>query len=79
MAPSPETRLLIIEALERIDAMLRGMPARMRLVLDTASAVGVAFTFDERRLHLIKGEILVTTARDPSSRPRPFVVTRTTT
>lgn len=46
-----------------------------RLVLDTASAVDVAFTSDERRLHLIEGEILVTTARDPSSRPRPFVVT----
>jgi len=45
-----------------------------RLVLDTATAVDVAFTAGERRLRLIRGEILVTTASDPSPRPRPFLV-----
>lgn len=45
-----------------------------RLVLNTASAVDVAFTAGERRLHLVKGEILITTAQDPSPRPRPFIV-----
>lgn len=45
-----------------------------RLVLNTDSAVDVSFTATVRRLRLIKGEILVTTARDPSPTPRPFVV-----
>ncbi len=44
------------------------------LVLDTATAVDVAFTAGERRLRLIRGEILVTTAKDPAPRPRPFLV-----
>lgn len=30
LAPSPETRLLILEALVRIETMLRGMPAKTR-------------------------------------------------
>ncbi|HVI50639.1 MAG TPA: FecR domain-containing protein [Candidatus Sulfotelmatobacter sp.] len=45
-----------------------------RLVLDTASAVDVAFTAGERRLTLLSGEIFVTTGRDPSPTPRPFIV-----
>lgn len=45
-----------------------------RLVLNTDSAVDVSFTAEVRRLRLIKGEILVTTARDPAPMPRPFVV-----
>lgn len=45
-----------------------------RLVLDTATAVNVEFTATERRLTLIAGEVLVTTARDPSPRQRPLVV-----
>lgn len=45
-----------------------------RLVLNTASAVYVAFTAGERRLRLIKGEILVTTGKDRSPQPRPFIV-----
>lgn len=45
-----------------------------RLVLNTASAVNVAFTAGERRLVLLAGEILVTTGRDPSPVHRPFIV-----
>lgn len=45
-----------------------------RLVLNTATAVDVAFTATERRLSLVAGEILVTTAIDPSPAPRPFIV-----
>lgn len=45
-----------------------------RLVLNTDSVVDVAFTPDTRRLRLIQGEILVTTARDPAPQPRPFIV-----
>lgn len=45
-----------------------------RLVLNTASAVDVAFRAGERRLRLIRGEILVTTGKDPLPQPRPFIV-----
>lgn len=45
-----------------------------RLVLNTATAVDVAFTAAERRLALVAGEILITTAKDPSRTPRPFIV-----
>ncbi|MFA5631788.1 MAG: FecR family protein [Porticoccaceae bacterium] len=45
-----------------------------RLALNTATAVDVAFTAGERRVTLIAGEILVTTAPAPSSAARPFIV-----
>ncbi|HWK55646.1 MAG TPA: FecR domain-containing protein [Hyphomicrobiales bacterium] len=45
-----------------------------RLVLNTATAVDVAFTTTERHLALLAGEILITTATDPSPTPRPFIV-----
>jgi transmembrane sensor len=45
-----------------------------RLVLNTATAVDVAFTATERRLALVAGEILITTATDPSPTRRPFIV-----
>jgi transmembrane sensor len=45
-----------------------------RLVLNTDSVVDISFTRDARRLRLIQGEILVTTALDPAPQPRPFVV-----
>lgn len=49
-----------------------------RLVLNTRSAVNVAFTAAERRLTLVAGEILVTTShQDPSPAPRPFIVETT--
>lgn len=45
-----------------------------RLVLNTASAVDVAFGAQERRLRLLKGEILLTTGHLPGFASRPFVV-----
>ncbi|MBV7482992.1 FecR domain-containing protein [Bordetella sp. BOR01] len=45
-----------------------------RLVLNTATAVDVAFTATERRLALVAGEIFITTAQDPSPARRPFIV-----
>lgn len=44
------------------------------LVLNTASAVDIAFSKNERRLRLRTGEILITTGNDPVSGQRPFVV-----
>ncbi len=43
------------------------------LVLNTNTAVDVVYTPERRMLHLIQGEILVTTGKD-DSRGRPFVV-----
>lgn len=45
-----------------------------RLVLNTASAVDIVFTADERRVRLLAGEILITTGTDPSPTHRPFIV-----
>lgn len=45
-----------------------------RLTLNTATAADVTFTASERRVTLVAGEILVTTAPDPSSASRPFIV-----
>lgn len=46
-----------------------------QLVLNTATAVDIAFTATERRLRLRAGEILVTTGHaDPSPTYRPFIV-----
>lgn len=42
-APSPETRLLILEALYRIEAMLRGLPARTREVFLLAQLDGLTY------------------------------------
>ena len=44
------------------------------LVLNTASAVNVRFGATERRLQLVAGEILMTTARDSAAPARPFLV-----
>lgn len=50
------------------------LPDGSRLVLNTASAVDVAFTASERRLRLRAGEILIETKPDPSDVNRPFLV-----
>ncbi|MFT3803661.1 MAG: FecR family protein [Burkholderiaceae bacterium] len=50
------------------------LPDGSRLVLNTASAVDIAFTSAQRRIRLVAGEILVTTHADPSATPRPFLV-----
>lgn len=45
-----------------------------QLVMNTDSAIDVAFTASERRVRLVAGEILVTTARDPETTARPFLI-----
>lgn len=43
MAPSPETRLLILEALLRIETMLRGMPAKTREIFLLSQLDGLTY------------------------------------
>lgn len=50
------------------------LPDGSRLVLNTASAVNIAFNAVERRIRLVSGEILITTHPDPSPTYRPFLV-----
>lgn len=50
------------------------LPDGTRLVLNTASAIDLSFSARERRIVLQAGEILVTTAPDPASVHRPFIV-----
>jgi transmembrane sensor len=50
------------------------LPDGTRVVLNTASAIDVNFDARERRIVLHAGEILVTTAPDPASVHRPFIV-----
>jgi RNA polymerase sigma-70 factor (ECF subfamily) len=42
-APSPETRLLILEALQRIETMLRDLPARTRAIFLLAQLDGLTY------------------------------------
>lgn len=55
---------------ERKDAQL---PDGSRVVLNTQSAINIAFDRQARRVRLLQGEILITTAKD-SADPRPFLV-----
>lgn len=41
--PSPETRLLILEALYRVEAMLRSLPARTRAIFLLAQLEGLTY------------------------------------
>lgn len=41
--PSPETRLLILEALYRVETMLRGLPARTRSIFLLAQLDGLTY------------------------------------
>lgn len=51
------------------------LPDGTLLTLNTTTAVDIRYTPQQRLLHLIAGEILVTTAPDPSpAPPRPFLV-----
>lgn len=45
-----------------------------QLVMNTDSAIDVMFSSTERRLRLLAGEVLVTTARDPLAASRPFLI-----
>jgi transmembrane sensor len=50
------------------------LPDGSELVLNTGSAVKLAFSATERRVHLLAGEILVSTGQDPAPHYRPFIV-----
>jgi transmembrane sensor len=50
------------------------LPDGTQLVLNTDSAIDIRFGDKERRVQLIEGEILVTTAQDTRSAGRPFLV-----
>jgi transmembrane sensor len=50
------------------------LPDGSRLVLNTASAVNIAFGATERRIRLLAGEILIATHADPAPAYRPFLV-----
>ncbi|MGJ7517222.1 FecR domain-containing protein [Pseudomonas baetica] len=48
------------------------LPDGSQLLLNTDSAVNIAFNSQERRVLLLNGELLISTAKDPSA--RPFIV-----
>lgn len=50
------------------------LPDGSQLVLNTGSAVRIEFSASERRLRLMAGEILVTTAAEHNTAYRPFIV-----
>jgi len=53
------------------------LPDGTRLLLNTASSINIAFSASERRIKLLVGEALITTAKDPSATYRPFIVQTT--
>ncbi|VVP22770.1 Protein FecR [Pseudomonas fluorescens] len=48
------------------------LPDGSHVLLNTASAVDIAFNLRERRVVLLDGEVLISTAKDPGA--RPFIV-----
>lgn len=50
------------------------LPDGTRLLINTASSLNIAFNTHERRIRLLDGEVLITTAKDPSPANRPFIV-----
>jgi transmembrane sensor len=50
------------------------LPDGTRMLINTNSALNIAFTDNVRRIKLLSGEVLITTARDSSSLSRPFIV-----
>jgi len=50
------------------------LPDGSQLQLNTDSAVNVQYTANRRLITLLEGELWVSTATDPTSRPRPFEV-----
>jgi transmembrane sensor len=50
------------------------LPDGTHLLINTNSSLNIAFNTNERRINLISGEVLITTARDPSPTHRPFIV-----
>ncbi|KAF1032843.1 MAG: Protein FecR [Pseudomonas sp.] len=50
------------------------LPDGTHVLLNTASALNIAFTGQVRRIELLKGEVLITTAQDPQPTHRPLIV-----
>ncbi|MFT4012287.1 MAG: FecR domain-containing protein [Paracoccus sp. (in: a-proteobacteria)] len=50
------------------------LPDRSELVLNTDSTADIAFTPLERRIHLLQGELLLTSGADPAPLYRPLLV-----
>lgn len=50
------------------------LPDGTHLLINTASALNVTFSAEKRQITLLEGEVLITTAQDPSPRHRPFIV-----
>jgi transmembrane sensor len=50
------------------------LPDGTRMLINTGSSLNIAFNANERRIKLLSGEVLITTAKDPSPSHRPFIV-----
>ena len=50
------------------------LPDGTRLLINTGSSLNIAFSPRERRIKLLDGEVLITTAKDLSAAHRPFIV-----
>ncbi|MGK9419688.1 FecR domain-containing protein [Pseudomonas cedrina] len=50
------------------------LPDGTHLLINTASALNIAFSDQVRRIDLLQGEVMVTTAKDPAPTHRPFLV-----
>lgn len=50
------------------------LPDGTRLLINTASALNIVFNDQVRRVELLQGEVMITTAKDPAPSHRPFSV-----
>ncbi|WP_339543248.1 FecR domain-containing protein [Pseudomonas sp. JAI120] len=50
------------------------LPDGTRLLINTASSLNIAYTDNVRRIELLQGEVMITTAQDPAPTHRPFIV-----
>ncbi|MGY2374483.1 FecR domain-containing protein [Pseudomonas sp. SDO524_S393] len=50
------------------------LPDGTHLLINTHSSLNIAFTDQLRRVELLQGEVMITTAKDPAAVHRPFIV-----
>lgn len=50
------------------------LPDGTRLLINTGSSLNIAFSEHVRRIELLQGEVMITTAKDPAPAHRPFIV-----
>ncbi|MDP0978008.1 FecR family protein, partial [Klebsiella pneumoniae] len=50
------------------------LPDGTRLLINTDSSLNIAFSEHVRRIELLQGEVMITTAKDPAPAHRPFIV-----